>query len=76
MGEVCACACILNSHTFKAACPSIRVSVCVSDGLCAPKLSILNVRVFSWLTLSLHAYVAMCESVITTTPVTNKDSHQ
>lgn len=46
-----------------AAWPSINVNVYVSDGLCAPKLSVLNVRMLSWLTLSLYIYIVMSESV-------------
>lgn len=46
--------CILDSHTFKFMCPSVSVSVWVSDGMCAPKLSILNTQMFSWLSLSLY----------------------
>lgn len=62
MGEVCACSCSLDSHIMRLHAP-LRVSVCVSGGLCAPKLSVLNVRVFSWLTLSLHTCTAVSESV-------------
>lgn len=50
------------THT-EAACPSISVNVYVSDGLCAPKLPVLNIHMFSWLTLSLYTYIALCESV-------------
>lgn len=46
---------------IEAAWPSINVNV--SDGLCAPKLSVLNVRMLSCLTLSLYIYIAMSESV-------------
>lgn len=43
--------CILDLHTFKSLCPS--VSVCLSGGLCAPKLSVLYVHTFPWLSPSL-----------------------
>lgn len=46
---------------IEAAWPSINVNV--SDGLCAHKLSVLNVRMLSCLTLSLYIYIAMSESV-------------
>lgn len=56
MWEVCACACVCipDLHTFKSVYPSISMSVCISDGLCPPKLSVLIVRMFSGLSLSLY----------------------
>lgn len=55
--------CMYSTFTHIQDCVSLYQCMCGSDDLCAPKLSVLNVRMLSGLILSLYGYVAMSEAV-------------